>query len=133
MSEELKELLVNVIKNDTTLYGLIETRIFPANMFALRDLTFPCINYMLSGGESDPHAPKYFVPRIEFWIFSQSHYKECWQIYEALHDLISHEKFKSSTLAAQMQVPDYPAEDWDDVTKTFVLIFAANVNLIRLN
>lgn len=133
MSEEFKNLLVDIIVDNATLQGLIGTRIYPANMFAARDLKFPCINYVLTGGEVDPHAPKYFIPRIELWIFSQKHYKECWQIYETLYDLIAREKFKSTTIAAQMQMADDPAEDWDDISKTFVLVFAANVNLIRLN
>jgi hypothetical protein len=133
MSEELKKLLIDTIVNDTNLYGKISARIYPANMFALRDMTFPCINYILAGGDGDPHAPKYFIPRIEFWIFSQKHYKECWEIYEAFYDLIAREKFKSDNLAAQMQAPDYPAEDWDDISKAFVLIFSANINMVRLN
>jgi hypothetical protein len=133
MSEELKNLMVDVAVNDATLKGLIGTRIYPAKMPALKDLTFPCINFILGAGDVDLYAPKFFIPRIEIWIFSQKHYKECWEIYEAFYDLMAREKFKSSTLAAQMQLYDYPGEDWDDVSKTYVLMFSANVNMIRLN
>jgi len=133
MSEELKKLIVDVITDNTTLQGLIGANIYPANMFAVRDMTFPCINYILAGGDGDPHAPKYFIPRIEFWILSQKHYKQCWQIYEALYDLIAREKFKTSTLAAQMRLLDYPSEDYEDVSKTFIVMFAAEANLIRLS
>jgi len=133
LSEELKKLLVDTIIDDATLQGFIGTRVYPANMFAARDLTFPCINYVLTGGEIDPHAPKYFIPRIEFWILSQKHYKECWQIYETFYDLMAREKFKTSTLAAQMRLSTYPGEDYEDVSKTFIVMFAADVNLIRLS
>jgi hypothetical protein len=132
MSAELEKLLVNTVVNSSTMHSLIKDRFYPANMFAVRQLTFPCINYRIGGGDIDPHAMRYFRVSLEFWIVSRQNYSQCWSIFESLYDLLNKQALKSTALAAQINISRYPEEFYEETIPAFMLAITGEAHVIRL-
>ena len=125
MNELLVALRTNIIA-DNTVRGLIDDRCYPAHIATLPTVSYPCACFAISGGSLDQDISDFGIIAINIWSWSENHYEQAWEIYNAIFTVLDHNKLSATvdgiTVRAVLRETVRPIQAYDETSKVYFLM-----------
>ena len=120
--QEFREALRKKVTDDSTVQGLISERFYPASLATVADPVAPCANFYIPSGDQPVNTEKIQTVNFYLYIWSAEHYKQAYQVFEAIKDVLEFKPSSTSDIYFVCQMTMRPREEWDDINRWYYLV-----------
>ena len=120
-----------ILLEDPKVYSLIGTRVYPSELATVKNVSYPCVNFIETGGTVDDDFPKIETPRVRVWISSKKGYDEAEEVYEAVRDALEKRTYTSETEYVVFKVMGYPGKMFDPVSAVYTIVVELEIAFFR--
>lgn len=104
-----------------TVQRLISNRFYPAEPGIYKVRKYPCANFRISGGITDPDVKEFKKPDLVIWAHSEDSYDEAYKVYEAIFYALHNELLREDERGIVCKEDTRPMEAYEPASEVFYL------------
>jgi len=140
MSDVINDMRAGIIlvaQLDSALMGLVQGRIFPAQLAEFtvdtppQDLAYPRVHFRVIGGPARTWSGKYYPISMQVWAWSQEDYDEAWTVSTAFKEAIEHDRISVGSAKFVIKIQNIGQEIFDPDATLYYVSSQYRIHLIE--